>query len=318
MKAVFLDADSLNLEPRALDPLRASVDEFEIHGTTGPEAVAERIADAEVVIVNKVVLDDAALARASRLGLVCVAATGLNNVDLEAARRRGIVVTNCRGYGTDSVAQHTMALMLTLATNLTAYRRDVSEGRWQSAPFFCLLDHPIMELAGKRLGIIGLGTLGGRVAELARAFGMDVRVARRPGGSDSSPDRLPVPELLESADVVSVHCPLTEHTRGLIGTEALRRMKRTAFLINTARGGIVDEAALAEGLRTGEIAGAAVDVLSQEPPVDGNPLLAGDIPNLIVTPHCAWGSREARLRIVEQVAQSIGGYRNGNAPRQVT
>lgn len=317
MKAVFLDADSLNLESEALAPLRRAVDELVLHGTTAPDVVPQRIADADVVIVNKVVLDDAAMAAAPKLRLICVAATGVNNVDVAAARRRGVVVTNCRDYGTDSVAQHTLALILTLATNLTAYREDVAAGRWARAPFFCLLDHPIMELAGKRLGIVGLGSLGSRVAELAAAFGMEVQVAQRPGASHTDPQRMPLDTLLETADVLSLHCPLTDDTRGLIGEAALRRMKPTALLINTARGGIVDETALAAALRRGEIAGAAVDVLTREPPVDGNPLLAGDIPNLIVTPHCAWGSREARLRIVDQVAESIAGLHAGNPPRRV-
>ncbi|MBA1148668.1 2-hydroxyacid dehydrogenase [Ectothiorhodospiraceae bacterium WFHF3C12] len=317
MKAVFLDADSLNLHRNDLTALDNAVDELVLHGNTQRDTVDERIADAEIVIVNKVVLDRESLMAAPALRLVCVAATGLNNVDLDAASEQGIAVTHCRGYGTDSVAQHTLALILTLATNLTAYREDVTAGRWAESEFFCLLDHPIMELAGKQLGIIGLGTLGGRVAELARAFGMAVEVAQRPGSAGNDADRMPLDTLLRTSDVVTLHCPLTEDTRGLIGHDALARMKRTAYLVNTARGGIVDETALAQALRAGEIAGAAVDVLSEEPPVHGNPLLAGDIPNLILTPHCAWGSREARLRIVDQLAGSISGFRSGDPPRRV-
>jgi glycerate dehydrogenase len=318
MKAVFLDADSLALDRQALAPVEGALEELVCHGHTRYDQTAERIGDAAIVIVNKVVLDAAVLEAAPNLRLVCIAATGVNNVDLDAAARLGITVTNCRGYGTDSVAQHTIGLILALATSLQPYTADVRAGRWGQSRFFCLLDHPIVELAGKRLGIIGLGTLGQRVAELGAAFGMEVVAAERPGSRKATPGRIPVPELLASADVVSIHCPMTEHTRGLIGARELERMKPTAFLINTARGGIVDEKALADALRRGKIAGAGVDVLSAEPPADGNPLLADDIPNLIVTPHSAWGSREARLRIVDQLAENIAGFRGGQTPRQVT
>ena len=315
MHAVILDADSLGpgLDFRAL---HKRIDAWDWHGRTAPDEVAQRIADATVVVTNKVVLDEAAFAAAPHLRLVCVAATGVNNIDLEAARRAGVTVCNATGYGTPSVVQHTFALILALATRLPDYQAAVRAGAWSRAPFFCLLDYPITELAGRTLGIVGHGTLGEGVAAIGRAFGMTVEVAARPGAAAVPPERVPVQRLIERADVLSLHCPLTEATRGLIGADELARMKATALLVNTARGGIVDEAALAEALRAGRIAGAGVDVLTGEPPTAGNPLLADDIPNLIVTPHSAWGTHAARQRLVEQVGGHIAAFLDGE-PRNV-
>jgi glycerate dehydrogenase len=246
-----------------------------------------------------------------------VAATGTNNIDLEAAAERGITVCNCQSYGTPSVVQHVFALILTLATRLCDYRQAVAEGRWQLADQFCLLDYPIQELAGKTLGIIGYGELGRSVARIAEAFGMRILIAQRPGTSEPVEDRIPLATLLPQLDILTLHCPLTSETRGLIGAWELALMRRNALLINTARGGIVDELALAEALKRGALGGAGVDVLTEEPPVQGNPLLAGDIPNLIVTPHCAWGSREARQRLVAQLAENIQGFLTGKPKRVV-
>lgn len=315
MRGAILDAESLGpgLE---LDGLEAELDEWHWYKRTPRERVAERIAPAEVVVTNKVVLDAAAIAAATRLRLVCVAATGVNNVDLAAAARAGVTVCNATGYATASVAQHTWALILALATRLADYRDDVRAGAWQRAPHFCRLDHPITELAGGTLGIVGHGTLGRAVAAGAPAFGMDALIAARPGSDNVPADRAPLDRVLERADVLSLHCPLTDATRGLIGRAELARMKATALLINTARGGLVDPAALAAALRNGALGGAGIDVLGQEPPVDGDPLLADDIPNLIVTPHCAWGTRAARQRLVEQVHANIAAFRAGT-PRNV-
>ncbi len=315
--ACFLDAGSVGTD---LDfaALTAAADDWCWHESTRPGDVAARLADAEIAVTNKVVIDAATLAANPQLKLICVAATGVNNVDLEAARRLGITVVNAVGYATPAVIQHVFALLLALATRLPQYSEAVRDGRWQTAPHFCLLDYPITELAGRTLGIVGHGELGSAVARVATAFGMEILLAARPGVNRAAGDRIPLPELLEQADAVTLHCPLTPTTRGLIDADALERMRSQAFLINTARGGIVDEAALAQALRSGAIAGAGVDVLTREPPRSGNPLLAPDIPNLVVTPHVAWASRDARQRLVDQVAANVRAYRAGTPCRVVT
>ena len=318
MRGVFLDRDSLDCGDLDFGDLEGILPDLTYYPATAPEQVAARIADAEIVISNKVVLDAAALQHARRLRLICVAATGVNNVDLEAAAKAGITVCNCRGYGVASVVQHVFALLLALYTHLPDYRQAVRAGRWQHARQFCLLDYPVRELADKTLGIVGYGQLGQGVARVAEAFGMRVLLAQRPGTVEpEEAGRIPLPILLPQVDVLSLHCPLTPDTRGLIGPWELALMKRDAVLINTARGGLVDEAMLADALRKGALGGAGVDVLSLEPPVDGNPLLAADIPNLIVTPHSAWGSREARQRLVGQLAQNIQGFFGGEPVRVV-
>lgn len=316
MKAVFLDISSLDKQDLNLQSLHSAVTTFTGYEMTAADQVAERIGDADIVIVNKVMLDRAVLEGTSRLRLICIAATGTNNVDLDAAAELGIQVANCQGYGTASVAQHVLGLMLALHTNLLAYNRAARNGDWVNASQFCLLDFPIQELSGKTLGIIGYGTLGQAVARLAEAFGMQVIVAQRPGGVAEA-GRLPLSAVLSSADVLSLHCPLTDATRNLIDREALGQMKSGSFVINAARGGIVEEVALAEALRSGHLAGAATDVLTTEPPTADHPLLADDIPNLIVTPHSAWGSVEARQRIVGQLAESISGFQGGDLPRRI-
>jgi glycerate dehydrogenase len=317
MLGVFLDRDSLDRGDLDFADLHRALPEWRYYPATTPAEVAARIEPAEVVISNKVVLDAAAIQQAQRLKLVVVAATGVNNVDLEAAAARGVTVCNCRGYGTPAVVQHVFALLLALCTCWPDYQKAVREGRWQRASQFCLLDFPIRELAGKTLGIIGYGELGRGVARVAEVFGMRVLLAQRPGTVEMLEDRTPLPMLLPQVDVLSLHCPLTPATQGLIGAWELALMRRDALLINTARGGLVDEALLADALRRGALGGAGVDVLSLEPPVAGNPLLAPDIPNLIVTPHCAWGSRESRQRLVGQLAENIQGWRVGAPVRVV-
>lgn len=316
MKAVFLDLNSLDYDDLDLAALRAEFREFVGYPTTTAGQVTERIAGADIIIVNKVVLDRAAIVAAKQLKHICIAATGTNNVDLKAAAEQGISVSNCQAYGTSSVVQHVMAMMLALHTHLIDYNAAARDGRWARAEQFCLLDYPIQELSGKTLGIIGFGNLGAGVAQLARAFGMDVVIAQRSGGGRVS-GRLPLEELLPQVDVLTLHCPLTEQTRDLIDSSAIAQMKTGAFIINAARGGIINEADLAEALRSGKLAGAATDVLTQEPPVQGNPLLANDIPNLIVTPHSAWGSVQARQRIVAQLTETIVGLKRGEQIRQI-
>ncbi|MCP5424132.1 MAG: 2-hydroxyacid dehydrogenase [Gammaproteobacteria bacterium] len=316
MQGVFLDKASLDYGDLDFSGLDKAVSEMRYFPTTAPEQVRERLAGAAVAISNKVMLDAAALEASPDLKLICVAATGTNNVDLAAATRLGITVCNCQAYGTPSVVQHVFSLMLALMTRLPDYHQAVREGRWQQAQQFCFLDYPIRELAGKTLGIVGYGELGRGVAHIAKAFGMTVLVAQRPGHHEQQDGRLPLTALLPQIDVLTLHCPLTPETRGLIGAWELALMKRDALLINAARGGIVDEAALAKALRSGALGGAGVDVLTVEPPAQGNPLLE-PIPNLIVTPHCAWGSQEARQRLLAQLAENIEGYLRGQPLRVV-
>ncbi len=315
MHGCFLDVGSLG---DALDwtPLRQALDGWQWHDNSDGATLGARLGGQEVAVTNKLVLDAAAIAGADQLKLICVAATGTNNVDLAAAARHDIPVVNVTGYATAAVSQHVFALMLAHATRWPDYAAAVARGDWSRSAFFCLLDYPIEELAGQTLGIIGYGTLGRAVADIARAFGMRVLIAERPGAALRA-DRVALTTLYEQADIVSLHCPLTESTRHLIDADALTCMRPDAFLINTARGAIVDERALAAALRDGRIAGAALDVLAAEPPPADHPLLAPDIPNLIVTPHSAWASRGARQRVLDGVAANIRAFRDGQAINQV-
>lgn len=317
MIGVLLDRESLDVGDLDLAGLFATLPAWDSHVATAPADTAERVCAASVVVTNKVVLDEAVLSRAARLKLIAVAATGTNNVDLEAARRRGIAVCNVTGYATPTVVEHLFALLLALTRRLDDYRLALAAGRWHESRQFCLLDFPLRELRGRTLGIVGFGELGRAVAHTAReGFGMEVLVAARPG-SQPTPGRVALEELLARADVVSLHTPLTPETRGLIGARELALMRPDALLLNTARGGIVDESALAAALRAGRLGGAGFDVLAVEPPRAESPLLAPGIPNLIVTPHVAWASREARQRLLDQVAQNIRAFLEGVARNRV-
>ena len=316
MKAVFLDYESLDQHDLDLSALEASFDTLSLYPSTSQAQLLERVQHADVIISNKVIVDAATIQQCPNLKLILISATGTNNIDLIQARAQGIVVCNCQGYGTSAVAQHTLTLMLALATSLLQYDRAVQQGQWNKSPIFCLLDFPIVELEGKTLGILGYGELGQAVAKLAEAFGMKVLVGSLPNRpSDSS--RIPFAELLPQVDFLSLHCPLTEDTRDLIDAKAFDAMKPSAFLINCARGGIVNEQALADALTQGKIAGAATDVLTVEPPKEGNVLLDPHIPNLIVTPHSAWGSVDARQRIVQQMVENAEAFKAGQPIRQV-
>ncbi|WP_417694020.1 2-hydroxyacid dehydrogenase [Pseudomonas sp.] len=316
-RAVFLDHPSLDLGDLDLGPLRNCFSELQLFARTSQDEVSERLKGATVAITNKVMIDATAMAANPELKLILISATGTNNVDLDAARQHGITVCNCQGYGTPSVAQHTIMLLLNLATRLGDYQKAVGEGRWQQASQFCLLDYPIVELEGKTLGLLGHGELGSAVGRLVEAFGMRVLLGQIPG-RPARPDRLPLDQLLPQVDALTLHCPLNEHTRNFIGARQLALLKPGAFVLNTARGGLIDEQALADALRSGHLGGAATDVLSVEPPTQGNPLLAADIPRLIVTPHNAWGSREARQRIVGQLTENAQGFFSGTARRVVS
>lgn len=315
MNAVFLDYESLDKNDLDFSALHAVFSQLELYPSTLATQVLARVQHADVIISNKVVLDAETLKQCSSLKLILISATGTNNIDLAQAKAQGITVCNCQGYGTSAVAQHTLMLMLALATSVIQYDRAVRQGEWNKSPIFCLLDFPIVELAGKILGILGYGELGQAVAKLAEAFGMKIIVGALP--NRSTENRVALSELLPQVDFLSLHCPLTEETRDLIDSQAFERMKPSAFLINCARGGIVNEQALATALRTGQIAGAATDVLSVEPPKEGNILLTDDIPNLIITPHNAWGSVDARQRIVQQLTENALAFQQGQPIRQV-
>ncbi len=315
--AVLLDRETLDLGDLDLSAVEHCLDRLTTYPHTAAEEVIERIADANIVIVNKVVIDAEVIRHCPNLALICVIATGVNNIDTHAAAARGIRVLNCQAYGTESVSQHAIGLILAINTHLVDYHNAVKAGRWEQAPHFCFLDYPIREIAGQTLLIVGHGELGTAVAQKAEALGMRVLVAERPGAVEVRPGRVAFEEAVAEADAVTLHCPLTDETRNLINADILQRMKSTAIIVNTARGGIVNENDLAEALRCGEIGGAGMDVLTVEPPRSGNPLLAADIPNLIVTPHSAWGSRTARQRIVEQTAENIQAWKKGQDLRVV-
>lgn len=316
LQAVFLDHASLDRGDLDITPLQQTFQRLDLYPQSSPAQVIARLQGAQVAISNKVVVDEAIMAACPQLRLILLAATGSNNVDLAAARARGIAVCNCQGYGTASVAQHSLMLLLALAARLPDYQRAVADGAWQRAEQFCLLDYPMVELAGKTLGILGYGELGQAMARLAEALGMRVLLGQLPG-RPASPRHLPLERLLPQVDALSLHCPLTAQTRHLLGAAELARLKPGALLINTARGGLIDEQALADALRRGHLGGAACDVLSEEPPRQGNPLLAGDIPRLIITPHNAWGSREARQRIVTQLQENALAWQQGQPCRLI-
>jgi glycerate dehydrogenase len=264
-----------------------------------------------VVLTNKVRLTRELIEGAGSLRIIGLTATGTNNIDLAAARERGVAVCNIRDYCTPSVVQHVLGVLLHLTHHLAEYSREAVNGTWTRATGFGLLHHPIRELRGRILGIVGWGALGSAVARACEsALGMQVIVANRPGGV-AQPGRVDLDELLASADVVSLHCPLTPETTGLISVARLARMKPDAILINTARGALVDVAALAAALRARRLGGAAIDVLPEEPPVGGSPLFAPDLPNLIVTPHMAWAARESRQRCLDELAANIEDWRRG-------
>jgi glycerate dehydrogenase len=311
MQAVFLDFATVSREDIDLAALEATGVELALHDVTSATDLPARIATAEILITNKIHIGAAELAAAPHLKLICLSATGVNNVHLDAARARGIGVCNITAYCTASVVQHVYALILALTHHLAGYQRLLQQGAWKNSPQFCLLEYPIRELAGRRLGIVGFGELGQGVARVAPAFGLEVLVSRRPGNPPAPDGRLSFEQVLEESDILSLHCPLTDATRGLIDDTALARMRQDALLINTARGALVDSAALAHALRNGTIAGAGIDVLPQEPPVDGDPLLDPAIPNLIITPHVAWAARESRQRAVDEIAANIASFLAG-------
>ena len=318
MEGVILDFDSVGPADLDLTKLYDLPVKWTIYPNCLPSQVAERITTADIVLINKAPILAPQIKSASQLKLISIFATGTNIIDLDAAREKNIVISNAVGYGTGSVVQHVWSLILALTTNLDGYRKAAMDGSWEESDFFCVMDFSVRELQGKVLGIVGSGELGSGVAKIAEAFGMQVIFAALPGRRHSpQPNRIPFKDLLARADIVSLHCPLTKETSGLIGTEELALMKKSAILVNTARGALVDEKALKEALQSRIIAGAATDVLSVEPPVDGNVLLDEKIPNLIVTPHVAWIARESRQRLIDQVAGNVKAFLDGKPQNQV-
>jgi len=316
MKAVFLDFATMG-PGLDLSELESLVDELVVHDVSADADVAQRIADADIVLTNKIRLTRELIEQAPGLRFIALTATGTDNIDIACAREHGIGVANIRNYCTASVVEHVFGVLLELAHSLGRYRSAVRAGEWQSSTAFCMLDYPIRELAAMTLGIVGYGTLGQGVARVGRAFGMQVLVAARPGAERIPDDRVAFADLLGRGDVISLHCPLTDATRGLFGAAEFRAMKRNAILINTARGGLVDSQALADALANGEIAAAAVDVLPVEPPVRGDPLLDYEGDNLIVTPHIAWATDEARQNAIDELAANTRAFLEGRERNRV-
>ena len=305
---VVLDRDTLVNRPFDFDfPHTLSS-----YGTTEAHETLKRIRGADIVITNKVVISAQAFAENPQLKLVAVTATGVNNVDVEAAKQNGTAVCNIRAYGNESVAEHAFMMMITLMRNLPAYQRDVAAGLWENSPFFCHLGAPMRDLNGKTLAIFGRGNIGKTLATYAQAFKMNVVFAEHKNAQSVRDDYVSFDEAIRSADALSLHCPLTPQTANMIGEAELQQMKPGAILINCGRGGLVDEAALVAALKYGQIGGAGFDVLTQEPPRDGNPLLKARLPNLIVTPHIAWASQEAANRLFDILLDNINRFVAGN------
>lgn len=286
------------------------------HSETLADQVVDRVREATIIISNKLSLGEAELSQSKDLKLIAIAATGSDCVDLDYCRRRGIAVCNVRGYATNSVPEHVLMMILALRRNLFAYRHDVQRGLWNQSKQFCLLTHELHDIKDSTFGIIGYGSIGKAMARLAESVGMHVLIAERRGASETRTARTRFEDTLSLCDIVSLHCPLNDETRDLIGAGELRTMKRNALLINTARGALVDDAALIEALRGGQLAGAGIDVLREEPPSQGNPLLDLDLPNLIVTPHVAWASNEAVQALADQVIDNIEAFLAGS-PRNL-
>jgi glycerate dehydrogenase len=316
MKAVFLDYATMGSD-LDLAPLRSIFSELELFDVTDDADIAARIKNVPFVFTNKIHLNDALLRDASALRFIGLTATGTDNIDLETATEYGIAVANIRAYCTQSVVEHVIGVLLMLTHSLDRYASSVRAGNWQQSTEFCMLSFPIREISAMTLGIVGYGSLGQGVAACATALGMNVLVSARPGSTKVPDGRVAFDDLLGQSDVISLHCPLTDDTRGLFGADTISRMKPGSILINTARGALVDSAALAAALRSGHLAGAAVDVLPNEPPRDGDALLGYDGENLIVTPHIAWGTDRARQNAIDELAANAAAFLAGEDRNRV-
>ncbi|MCK4850478.1 MAG: D-2-hydroxyacid dehydrogenase [Phycisphaerae bacterium] len=313
MKIVGLDTATMDQGDMDWGPMRA-LGALEIYPRSGPDEIVPRAQGAQAVLVNKVIIDAEVIRALPKLKYIGLTSTGTNIVDLVVAQERGIAVTNVPGYASNSVAQHAMAMILHFASKVAFYNDQVHQGKWTASPDFCFFPEPLIELDGKKLGIIGYGAIGRRVAQIGRGLGMEILPHDLPGHIDPR-ECVALDEVFKEADYLSIHCPLTDQTDGLINRERLATMKSTAVLINTARGPIVNEADLAEALKEGVIAGAAVDVLSVEPPTADNPLLSA--PNMVVTPHVSWGTYESRSRLMAVVLENLKAYINGQETNRV-
>lgn len=314
---VFLDAGTVNYGDLSLKPLE-TLGALKVYHSSTQEQISARLKNAEIGIANKCFFTREIIEASKKLRCIAVTATGFNNIDLEAARERGIAVCNVPGYSTDTVSQNTIGLLLALAGNLFKYNEAAHSGLWSRSPFFVYGAHPIIELTGKKLGIIGYGAIGKRVGKIAQALGMELLVGQIPGRSYSAKEkkqRVPFGRVLRESDFLTIHAPLTDLTRDLINAAAIRKMKPGAFLINCARGGIINEKALYIALRTKRIAGAALDVLTQEPPSKNHFLIGA--PNLLLMPHVTWASREVRTRLIGEVAQNLKSFLSGKKRNRI-
>ena len=312
-KIVVLDADTLPGRVFHFD----FPHELTVYGTTDAAETAVRVCGANIVITNKVVISADIIADNPQLELIAVSATGVNNVDIEAAKAAGVAVCNVRAYGNESVAEHAFMLMIALMRNLPAYQRDVAAGLWEKSPVFCHYGAPIRDLNGKTLAVFGRGNIGRTLARYAQAFGMRVVFAEHKHAPAVREGYVSFEDAVRAADVLSLHCPLNAQTENMIGENELQQMKPGAVLINCGRGGLVDENALVAALKYGQIGGAGVDVLTEEPPRGSNPLLKARLPNLIVTPHTAWASREALDRLFDILLANINAFVKGEAQNRV-
>ncbi|MEZ8309473.1 D-2-hydroxyacid dehydrogenase [Vibrio splendidus] len=317
LKVVFLDRatipSQIHLKPLSFEHQWVEYD------FTSPDQVSERIEGADVVITNKVVLNESNLAQAQQLKLIAVSATGVNNVDVGYCKGNNIAVANVQGYATQSVPEHVIAMLFALKRNLVGYHQDIEAGKWQKDQQFCFFTHPIQDVAGSTLGLIGSGGLGQATAILAKAIGMNVIFAERKGADSCREGYLPFDTVLQQADAISLHCPLTEATRDLISERELAIMKPNAVLVNAGRGGLVDEQALVEALKNQEIAGAGMDVFTQEPADNSNPLLANShLLNLLLTPHVAWGSDSSIQKLSDILIDNIDAFVSGKPQNLVS
>ena len=312
MKLVILDSYTENPGDLSWDWLKDVVDEYEIYESTPPDKVIERSLDADILVTNKVPVDRTRIENLPKLKFIAVLATGYNIIDCEAAKEHGIAVSNIPAYSTDGVAQLVFAFLLELTNQVGLHSKSVNDGEWSRSPYFCYWKTPLVELRNKVFGIIGFGKIGSAVAEIANAFGMKVKAYSphtRAYSGFGKVDFVSLDEVIETSDVISLHCPLTNETNGLVNAEFLSRMKKTAYLINTSRGPVVNESDLRNALDSGFIAGAGVDVLSSEPPKEDNPLIGAK--NCFITPHIAWASLEARTRLMNIFKDNVKGFVSG-------
>lgn len=312
MKLVILDSYTENPGDLSWDWLKDIVDEYEIYEKTPKDKVLERSLDADILVTNKVPVDRALIEKLPKLKFIAVLATGFNIIDCEAAKEHGIVVSNIPAYSTDGVAQLVFAFVLELTNQVGLHSKSVNDGEWSRSPYFCYWKTPLVELRGKVFGIVGFGKIGSAVAEIANAFGMKVKAYSphtRAYAGFGTVDFVSLDEVIETSDVISLHCPLTNETAGLVNAEFLSRMKKTAYLINTSRGPVVNEKDLRAALDSDVIAGAGVDVLSTEPPKEDNPLIGAK--NCFITPHIAWASLEARTRLMNIFKDNVKGFVSG-------